>query len=471
MMQLLVGVARSCARRAAAVELSAYDLSGLRTFPTRGGGVGVILNGRKYYGERAKQMLINADRRNTQQQKDRDEHAEAWQKGMGAGMDKGAEIRERNRKARSEKRAANKKAKAKMPLFAADLDDDQFREKVKGMMTGSGPWGGEQMDRLAKRGRMNDALLERAATVAGVTPGKTQHETWQAVKAALGGGAMPGEKSPTGGVAESASAAYEGAKVATDEQLIALEKSLGSAPKKELVEAAQKIGLDGVESKSQKALVGMIVQRIRDRRGASQRVALNHRGEAGKALEELKELYETVHFDSVSYEDIDRMVERIGKLGAAGIKEVANGFGIRVRPGASGKALLADIKRKVTELKGSSERIRPIMGNVGGEQRRVGMNYDVPETARVPPRAAKVGKKAGLDAGKASQQLRDLYDEAHTDAVGYGAIDEMVGYLGKFGQAEVRQIAEEFGLKIPKGASRKQMLTEIERKLTSRKRG
>jgi hypothetical protein len=67
------------------------------------------------------------------------------------------------------------------------------------------------------------------------------------------------------------------------------------------------------------------------------------------------------------------------------------------------------------------------------------------------------------------QQLRDLYAVVHEESVGFGAIDEMCAAIGKLNAAEVKYIAEQFGLRMSSKMTKPKSLEEIKRKLTEQK--
>ena len=86
--------------------------------------------------------------------------------------------------------------------------------------------------------------------------------------------------------------------------------------------------------------------------------------EAAKRVEQLvqqlKALFDKVHEESVGYGAIDDICDAIGKLNAGDVKAVATGFGITLTSKASKLVALGEIKRKLTEQKGSAQRVAPI---------------------------------------------------------------------------------------------------------------
>ena len=81
---------------------------------------------------------------------------------------------------------------------------------------------------------------------------------------------------------------------------------------------------------------------------------------AGKALEQLKDLYAVVHEETTGFGAIDEMATALEKLSRDEVAQIAKGFNLAFRKGASKNALVGEIKRKLTERKGSAQRIAPI---------------------------------------------------------------------------------------------------------------
>ncbi len=77
-------------------------------------------------------------------------------------------------------------------------------------------------------------------------------------------------------------------------------------------------------------------------------------------IRQLQDLYAVVHEETVGFGAIDELCESVGKLSAPEVKKVATGFGIKLASKASKPAALDEIKRKLTEQKGSAQRIQPI---------------------------------------------------------------------------------------------------------------
>lgn len=75
---------------------------------------------------------------------------------------------------------------------------------------------------------------------------------------------------------------------------------------------------------------------------------------------QLRELHAIVHDETVGFGAIDEIVEVVGKLNAAEVKQVAAKFEIRLGSKATKPQALEEIKRKLTEQKGSAQRIQPI---------------------------------------------------------------------------------------------------------------
>jgi hypothetical protein len=79
-----------------------------------------------------------------------------------------------------------------------------------------------------------------------------------------------------------------------------------------------------------------------------------------RLTKQLHDLYAVVHEETVGYGAIDEICEVVGKLNASDIKKVAAAFGIKVSSKATKSQSLDSIKRKLTEQKGSAQRIQPI---------------------------------------------------------------------------------------------------------------
>ena len=77
-------------------------------------------------------------------------------------------------------------------------------------------------------------------------------------------------------------------------------------------------------------------------------------------IQQLNSLYGKVHEESVGYGAIDNICDAIGKLNAGDVKAVATGFGLKLTSKASKPVALGEIKRKLTEQKGSAQRVAPI---------------------------------------------------------------------------------------------------------------
>jgi hypothetical protein len=86
--------------------------------------------------------------------------------------------------------------------------------------------------------------------------------------------------------------------------------------------------------------------------------------DAAKRVEQfvgqLKSLYEKVHEESVGFGAIDEICDEVGKLSAADVKAVATGFDLRLSSKATKPQTLSEIKRKLTDQKGSAQRIAAI---------------------------------------------------------------------------------------------------------------
>jgi len=68
-----------------------------------------------------------------------------------------------------------------------------------------------------------------------------------------------------------------------------------------------------------------------------------------------------------------------------------------------------------------------------------------------------------------AKQLNDLSAVVHQESVGFGAIDEICAVIGKLTAPEVKQIAEQFGIKLSSKTTKPKALEEIKRKLTEQK--
>jgi len=86
--------------------------------------------------------------------------------------------------------------------------------------------------------------------------------------------------------------------------------------------------------------------------------------ESAKQIEplvrQLQDLYSVVHEETVGFGAIDEICEAIGKLPVADVRAVAGAFDIKVTARTTKKQALEEIKRKLTEQKGSAQRILPI---------------------------------------------------------------------------------------------------------------
>lgn len=80
-------------------------------------------------------------------------------------------------------------------------------------------------------------------------------------------------------------------------------------------------------------------------------------------VKQLRELYAVVHEETVGFGAIDELCDVIGKLSKPQILQVATGFGIKVLSKTTKPQALQEIKRKLTEQKGSAQRIQPIAGS------------------------------------------------------------------------------------------------------------
>jgi hypothetical protein len=77
-------------------------------------------------------------------------------------------------------------------------------------------------------------------------------------------------------------------------------------------------------------------------------------------VKQLQDLYAIVHEETVGFGAIDEITEVVGKLSAPDVKQVAAKFGIKVSSRTTRPQALEEIKRKLTEQKGSAQRIQPI---------------------------------------------------------------------------------------------------------------
>ena len=197
----------------------------------------------------------------------------------------------------------------------------------------------------------------------------------------------------------------------------------------------------------------------------------------GKALEQLKDLYAVVHEETTGYGAIDEMATALEKLSRDEVTQIAKGFNLAFRKGASKKALVGEIRRKLTERKGSAQRIASISA-VDQQQdtpQQDTPQRDMPLPARqktvtsnsARPKYGSMDRKARVQ--RLSQQLKNLYAVVHEETTGFGAIDEMVDALGRLSRDEVAQVAKGFNLAFRKGASKNALVGEIKRKLTEQK--
>lgn len=77
-------------------------------------------------------------------------------------------------------------------------------------------------------------------------------------------------------------------------------------------------------------------------------------------VRQLQDLYAVIHEETVGYGAIDELCESVGKLNVPEVRKVAAEFGIQLAGKASKKTALDEIKRKLTEQKGSAQRVQPI---------------------------------------------------------------------------------------------------------------
>jgi hypothetical protein len=77
-------------------------------------------------------------------------------------------------------------------------------------------------------------------------------------------------------------------------------------------------------------------------------------------VRQLHELFAIVHEETVGFGAIDEVCEAVGKLKAAEVKKVAMEFVGSKLSKASKPFALAEIKRKLTEQKGSAQKTQPI---------------------------------------------------------------------------------------------------------------
>jgi hypothetical protein len=104
-------------------------------------------------------------------------------------------------------------------------------------------------------------------------------------------------------------------------------------------------------------------------------------------------------------------------------------------------------------------------------------SHEFRRTGQWPPPPAKKsgrgGSKSKINAGQAVEhyttQLVNLYDVIEDDAVGVGAIDDLMGEIGGQSAAVVKAIAAGFGLSLPAKITKPKALAEIRGKLEQRK--
>ncbi len=77
-------------------------------------------------------------------------------------------------------------------------------------------------------------------------------------------------------------------------------------------------------------------------------------------VKQLQDLYGVVHEETVGYGAIDDICEAVDRLNVPEVKKVAQGFGIKLASKATKKDGVEQIRRKLTEQKGSAQRIQPI---------------------------------------------------------------------------------------------------------------
>ena len=80
-------------------------------------------------------------------------------------------------------------------------------------------------------------------------------------------------------------------------------------------------------------------------------------------VKQLNDLYAVVDQNSVGFGAIDEICDAVGRLGKAQVLKIAEGFDIRTQSKTTKAQAVDEIKRKLTEQKGSAERIRPIGEN------------------------------------------------------------------------------------------------------------
>jgi uncharacterized membrane protein len=176
--------------------------------------------------------------------------------------------------------------------------------------------------------------------------------------------------------------------------------------------------------------------------------------------------------ETAGYGAIDEMATALEKLSRDEVAQIAKGFNLAFRKGASKNALVGEIKRKLTERKGSAQRIASISA-VDQQQDTPQQDTPLPTKQKTVTSNSARPKYGGMDrearVQRLSQQLKDLYAVVHEETTGYGAIDEMATALEKLSRDEVAQIAKGFNLAFRKGASKNALVGEIKRKLTERK--
>jgi hypothetical protein len=102
------------------------------------------------------------------------------------------------------------------------------------------------------------------------------------------------------------------------------------------------------------------------KKSAARKTAKPSPEEAAQRVEhligQLNLLYEKVHEESVGFGAIDEICDAVNALSAADAKAVAVGFEITLPSKATKPKSVSEIKRKLTEQKGSAQRIAPIGG-------------------------------------------------------------------------------------------------------------
>ena len=157
----------------------------------------------------------------------------------------------------------------------------------------------------------------------------------------------------------------------------------------------------------------------------------------GKALEQLKDLYAVVHEETTGYGAIDEMVDALGRLSRDEVAQVAKGFNLAFRKGASKNALVGEIKRKLTEQKAIAQRIAPISAH---ESTSANERSEEEMLARV-------------DHLRQQRRGGKPLDEKEVD----GLVDEMKSMSPAF----VQKIFQSFGHRSRAGVSKKMMLDII----------